>query len=95
MVIKRSASLCPFSGRPWLSEVTIFTTHEPCAMCVGALLEAQVRTLVYAVPDMERGAAGGAVQLARAPGMPHQLSIISGVREAEARRLEQDSAPVG
>ena len=70
-----------------LPEITVFTTHEPCAMCVGALLEAQVRTLVYAVPDMERGAAGGAVQLARAPGMPHQISIISGVREDEARKL--------
>jgi tRNA(adenine34) deaminase len=74
-------------GTRRLSEVTIFTTHEPCAMCVGALLEAQVKTLVYAVPDHERGAAGGAVQLARAPGMPHQISIISGVREDEARRL--------
>jgi len=70
-----------------LPEVTLFTTHEPCAMCVGALLEAQVKTLVYAVPDHERGAAGGAVQLARAPGMPHQISVISGVREDEARRL--------
>lgn len=71
-----------------LPEVTVFTTHEPCAMCVGALLEARIRTLVYAVPDERQGAAGGAVQLARAPGMPHQISIISGVREDEARRLE-------
>ena len=71
----------------------MFTTHEPCAMCVGALLEAQVRTLVYAVPDERQGAAGGAVQLARAPGMPHQISVISGVREDEARRLVA-SAPV-
>jgi len=70
-----------------LPEVTLFTTHEPCAMCVGALLEAQVRTLVYAVGDSQRGAAGGALQLARAPGMPHQISVISGVREDEARRL--------
>lgn len=78
-----------------LSEVTIFTTHEPCAMCVGALIEAQVGALVYAVPDEQRGAAGGAVQLARDAAMPHQLSIISGVREAEARRLAEDSAAVG
>ena len=34
-----------------LSEVTIFTTHEPCAMCVGALVEAQVHALVFAVAD--------------------------------------------
>jgi tRNA(adenine34) deaminase len=78
-----------------LSEVTIFTTHEPCAMCVGAMIEAQVGAVVYAVPDELRGAAGGVIQLARDPAMPHQLSIISGVREAEARRLAQDSAVVG
>ena len=78
-----------------LSEVTIFATHEPCAMCVGAMIEAQVGAIVYAVPDELRGAAGGVIQLARDPAMPHQLSIISGVREAEARRLAQDSAAVG
>ncbi len=78
-----------------LSEVTIFATHEPCAMCVGAMIEAQVGAVVYAVPDELRGAAGGVIQLARDPAMSHQLSIISGVREAEARRLAQDSAAVG
>ncbi len=70
-----------------LSDVTIFTTHEPCAMCVGALVEAQVRALVFAVPDERRGAAGSVLQLARDASLPHQLSVISGVREAEARRL--------
>jgi tRNA(adenine34) deaminase len=78
-----------------LSEVTIFTTHEPCAMCVGAMVEAEVGALVYAVPDERKGAAGGAVQLARDRAMPHQLSVISGVREAEARRLASGSAAVG
>jgi tRNA(adenine34) deaminase len=75
-----------------LSEVTIFTTHEPCAMCVGAMLEVEVGSLVFAVPDDRKGAAGGAIQLARGNGMPHQLSVISGVREAEARRLPSGSA---
>ena len=75
-------------------EVTIFTTHEPCAMCVGALLEARVHSLVFAVPDDDRGAAGTVVQLARDKALPHQLSVVSGVREAEARRLAEE-APVG
>lgn len=81
-------------GTRRLSEATIFTTHEPCAMCVGALVEAQVRGLVFAVPDPDRGAAGGAINLARDPAMPHQLSVISGVRESEARRLDVASASV-
>jgi tRNA(adenine34) deaminase len=77
-----------------LAEATIFTTQEPCAMCVGALVESRVRALVYAVPDPERGAAGSVVNLARNPAMPHQLSVVSGVRESDARRLEVESASV-
>lgn len=75
-----------------LAEATIFTTHEPCAMCVGALVEARVFGLVYAVSDPERGAAGSVLQLAREPALGHQLSVVSGVRESEARRLATESA---
>lgn len=81
-------------GTRRLSEVTIFTTHEPCAMCTGALVETRVRALVFALADPERGAAGSVVQLARHPAMPHQLSVVSGVRESEAQRLGTESASV-
>ena len=74
-----------------LPEVTIFTTHEPCAMCVGALVEAEVHALVFAMPDDRKGAAGTVVQLARDKALPHQLSVVSGVREAEARRLAAEA----
>jgi tRNA(adenine34) deaminase len=77
-----------------LAEATIFTTREPCAMCVGALLEARVRALVFAVPDPDRGAAGSVLQLARDSSLGHQLSVVSGVRESEARRLQTESASV-
>jgi tRNA(adenine34) deaminase len=74
-----------------LPEVTIFTTHEPCAMCVGALMEAGVQALVFAMPDDRKGAAGTVVQLARDKALPHQISVVSGVREAEARRLAAEA----
>jgi tRNA(adenine34) deaminase len=78
-------------GTRRLSDVTIFTTREPCPMCVGALLETQVRALVFAVPDDRRGSAGTVLQLARSSALPHQISVISGVREAEARRLAEET----
>jgi tRNA(adenine34) deaminase len=81
-------------GPKRLAEVTIFTTNEPCVMCTGALVEARVRSLVFAVPDPDRGAAGSVLQLARDPSLPHQLSVISGVRESEARRLATEGASV-
>lgn len=81
-------------GTRRLAEATIFTTHEPCAMCVGALVESRVRALVFAMPDPENGAAGSVIQLARDPRLGHQVSVVSGVRESEARRLETQSASV-
>jgi tRNA(adenine34) deaminase len=81
-------------GPKRLAEVTIFTTNEPCVMCTGALVEARVRSLVFAVPDPDRGAAGSVLQLARDPALPHQLSVVSGVRESEARRLATEGASV-
>ena len=81
-------------GPKRLAEVTIFTTNEPCVMCTGALVEARVRSLVFAVPDPDRGAAGSVLQLARDPSLPHQLSVVSGVRESDARRLATEGASV-
>ena len=78
-------------GTRRLSDVTIFTTREPCPMCVGALLETQVRALVFAVPDERRGSAGSVLQLARNQLLPHQMAVVSGVREEEARRLAEEA----
>jgi tRNA(adenine34) deaminase len=78
-------------GAKRLSEATIFTTREPCAMCVGALVEARVRALVFAMPDPENGAAGSVIQLARGGSLSHELSVVSGVRESEAQRLFEES----
>jgi tRNA(adenine34) deaminase len=81
-------------GTRRLAEATIFTTHEPCAMCVGALVEARVRALVFAIPDPDGGAAGSVIDLARSRQLAHQLSVVSGVRESEARRLATEYASV-
>lgn len=75
-----------------LSEVTIFTTCEPCAMCVGAMLESQVQRLVYAVGDRRSGAAGSAVQVAQSDSLPRRLEVVSGIRADEALELVRDES---
>ena len=42
------------SARIRLADATIFATLEPCAMCVGALLESDVEALVFAVAEHPR-----------------------------------------
>lgn len=74
-------------GTPHLSDVTIFTTVEPCAMCVGAMLECDAAALVYAAPNLVDGAAGSVLQLAQHPGLGRRLQVVSGIRREEAEEL--------
>jgi tRNA(adenine34) deaminase len=79
-------------GTPRLSDVTIFTTLEPCPMCVGGLLECDAAALVYAAPNPVCGAAGTVIQLADHPGLGRRLDVVSGIRRAEAEELFGDLA---
>ncbi len=74
-------------GPARLDGATVFATHEPCAMCVGALLESNVGTLVYAAPNPLDGAAGTVIQLAQHDALPQRLRVVAGVRRDEAEAL--------
>jgi len=78
-------------GRERLRDVTIFTTMEPCAMCVGALLASDVDELVYAVPNRLEGAAGTCVQLAEHPALNRRIKVVSGIRRDEVEELYADA----
>lgn len=78
-------------GRERLVDATIFTTHEPCAMCVGALLESDVEALVFAAPNDVDGAAGTVLQLAQHDALPRRLKVVSGIRRDEAEQLTTDA----
>jgi tRNA(adenine34) deaminase len=62
-------------------------TLEPCSMCVGALLESDVETLVFALPNRDDGAAGSVIQLAQHPALGRRLKVVSGIRRDEAEEL--------
>jgi tRNA(adenine34) deaminase len=74
-------------GRERLADATIFTTVEPCVMCVGALLESDVEALVYAVPNRHDGAAGTVIQLAQHGALPRRIKVVSGIRQEEGEAL--------
>jgi tRNA(adenine34) deaminase len=74
-------------GTARLADATIFATVEPCAMCVGALLESDVEAIVYAAPNEVNGAAGSVIQLAQHPSLPRRMQVVSGIRRSEAEEL--------
>jgi tRNA(adenine34) deaminase len=74
-------------GTTRLSDLTVFTTLEPCPMCVGALLACDAAALVYAAPNPVDGAAGGVLQLAQHAALGRRLQVVSGIRREEAEEL--------
>lgn len=82
-------------GTRSLAGVTVFATVEPCAMCVGALLEADADCLVYALADPVTGAAGSVVQLANNPALPRRVDLISGILRADAAELIEQATQQG
>jgi tRNA(adenine34) deaminase len=74
-------------GKDRLRDVTMFVTMEPCPMCVGALLAADVEALVFAVPNRTDGAAGTVLQLAEHASLGRRLKVVSGIRRDEVEEL--------
>ena len=74
-------------GAVRLADATIFTTQEPCPMCVGALLESDVEAIVFALPNPHNGAAGSVIQLAQHAELPRRIKVVSGIRRDEAEAL--------
>jgi tRNA(adenine34) deaminase len=74
---------------PSLSGVTVFSAVEPCAMCVGALLESNVDGIVYSLPDPKSGAAGSVLQLADSEALARRLDVVSGILQSEASDIRE------
>lgn len=72
-------------GGKYLSDCTLYVTLEPCPMCAGGLLWAQIAKIVYGAKDEKRGYAN------YSPSILHPKTIIKGgVLEDECATLLKD-----
>jgi len=67
---------------------TLYSTLEPCAMCVGALVQARVARVVYAAPDPKAGALGSVFDL-NTGALNHRFVVASGLLADESMALLQ------
>ena len=74
-------------GRWRLTGCTLYVTLEPCFMCAGALVNARIDRLVFAVPDPKAGAVGSLADVARDPRLNHRLEVSSGALAVECGEL--------
>ena len=85
-VLRKAAKII---GNYRLTDATVYVTLEPCLMCVGALVHARVREVVYGAAEPKTGALVSTLRALESPGLNHRFAVTGGVREEECRSLVQ------
>ena len=62
-----------------LEEATIVVTLEPDTMCAGAIVNARIRKLIYAAPNLKAGAAYSLYNIPQDPRLNHHIDIMDSV----------------
>jgi tRNA(adenine34) deaminase len=70
-----------------ISDATAYVTLEPCPMCIGAMLHARIRRLVFGAYDPRAGAAGSVVDLCNDRRLNHRIEVNGGLLAEECGEL--------
>lgn len=73
-----------------LLDTVLYVTVEPCIMCMGAVIHARVRKVVFGTFDIKWGAAGSLYQMDRDVRLNHRPELVSGICESRCRRMLMD-----
>ena len=77
---------CQRLGRWRLSDCEMYVTLEPCPMCAGAILNARIGKVYYALKDSRGGALGSVLNLNSYP-LLYKVDAECGICEEESREL--------
>ena len=77
-------------GNYRLTGATLYVTVEPCLMCVGAMVHARIRLVVYGATEPKAGAIVSMTAAHELAGLNHRLEALGGVLEADSRDLLQE-----
>jgi len=87
ILVLREAALRKNNYR--LPNTVLYVTLEPCLMCIGAILQARVATVVFGASDPKAGACGSFYSIPSTPGIMHKIKVVTGVLERECREILQ------
>jgi tRNA(adenine34) deaminase len=77
------------AGNYRLTGSTLYVTVEPCLMCVGAIINARVGTLVFGTPEPKSGAVVSTLRAHESPGLNHTIDIVAGILADDCREIIQ------
>ena len=70
-----------------LSGCKLIVTLEPCVMCMGAIIQARLDTLIFGAYDLKAGAISLGFNLNRDLRLNHRFNIIGGVEHFMCSRM--------
>ena len=73
-----------------LTGCRLFVTLEPCSMCMGAIINARLKDLVFGAYDMKGGAISLGFNLHQNPGLNHRVNVVGGLEHYECSKLISD-----
>ena len=76
-------------GNYRLPGAMLYVTVEPCLMCVGALVHARIKEVVFGAVEPRSGALVSTVRGHEIAGLNHRVTVTGGVLEADCRDLIQ------
>jgi tRNA(adenine34) deaminase len=76
-------------GNYRLTGAALYVTVEPCLMCVGALVNARVATVVYGAAEPKCGALASVLDF-ESLRVNHRFQVVAGVLEDECRAVLVD-----
>jgi tRNA(adenine34) deaminase len=74
-------------GNYRLPGCTLYVTIEPCAMCVGAIVQARIQRLVVGAMDPKAGACGSVLAVLNNRKLNHQVVFDSGILQEECSAI--------
>ena len=90
----RTISLCDPSAHAIknyrLLGTILYVTVEPCIMCMGAIIHARIKSVVFGTYDPKGGAAGSLYNFAEDKRLNHRTEVIPGVCEEKCRSLMRE-----
>jgi tRNA(adenine34) deaminase len=73
-----------------LTDVDLYVTLEPCLMCVGALVHARVRTVIFGAREPKTGALVSTTRALEIPTLNHRFAVVGDILEEDCRRIVQE-----
>ena len=78
---------CRCLGTRSLKGCTLYVTLEPCPMCAGALVMAEIDRCVFGAYDPRQGCCGSVYALPEDPAFFHRTDCAGGVLEKECGEI--------